>query len=181
MFRWFSVLLLFITISITVHSATPIYQTVTEASLKPGMAIPAPTGPVVLTVSGRIRGGKEISFDMPTLERLGVIRYTTLTSWTKEPAAFDGILLSSLLDVVGADDQATTMVMTALNDFQSSVPITDARTWPVMVAIKENGQYLSRRERGPLWIVYPQHAYPDLGKREYLSRWVWQLASIRIE
>src|SRR3954454_16035195 len=142
MFRWLSVLLLSMTVSLPAYTATPIYQTVTEPSLKPGMAIPAPTGPVVLTVSGRIRDGKEISFDMPTLERLGVIRYTTLTSWTKEPATFDGILLSSLLDLAGADDRAGTMVMTALNDFQSSVPIADARTWPVMIAIKENGQYL---------------------------------------
>jgi hypothetical protein len=181
MLRRLSVLILCISATFDSYAAASVYETVSEPSLKPGMEIPAPKGPTVLKVSGRIRGGKEIAFDLQTLEKLGIIRYTTLTSWTKDPATFDGVPLSTLLDVVGADPGASTMVVTALNDFKSAIPISDARTWPVMLALKENGQYLSRRERGPLWVVYPQHAYPDLGKREYLSRWVWQLASIQVE
>jgi hypothetical protein len=157
------------------------YEAVSEAMLKPGMAIPEPTGPVVLTVSGRIRSGNPVRFDLATLESLGLIRFTTPTSWTTEPATFEGVLLSALLDVVGADPAATTLNLTALNDFESPTPIADGRKWPVMLALKRDGEYMSRRDRGPIWMIYPQHAYPEVGQREYFSRWVWQLKSIAVE
>src|SRR4051812_1435665 len=50
------------------------YEIVSEARLKPGMAIPEPPGPVVLTVSGRIKSDKPVRFDLATLESLGLIR-----------------------------------------------------------------------------------------------------------
>jgi hypothetical protein len=157
------------------------YQIVSEATLKPGMDIPEPTGPVVLTVSGRIKSDKPVRFDLATLESLGLIRFTTPTAWTTEPAAFEGVLLSALLDVVGADPAATSLNLIALNDFEGPAPIADGRKWPVMLALKRDGEYMSRRDRGPLWMIYPQHAYPELGQREYLSRWVWQLKAITVE
>jgi len=157
------------------------YDTVSEATLKPGMAIPEPTGPVVLTVDGRIKSAKPVRFDVATLEALGLIRFTTPTAWTTEPAAFEGVLLSSLLDVVWADPAATSLKLTALNDFESPAPIADGRKWPVMLALKRDGEYMSRRDRGPVWMIYPQHAYPETGQREYYSRWVWQLKAITVE
>lgn len=159
------------------------YEIVREPTLMPGDSIPAPTGPVVLEVTGRIKAGTggAVRFDMPTLERLGVVRFTTRTEWTESPITFDGILLSRLLDVVGADPEATSLVLTALNDYHASMPISDARQWPVILAIKEDGAYMSLRKHGPIWVVYPQHAYPELDSRKYLSRWVWQLAVITVE
>ena len=158
-----------------------VYQTLTEPSLKPGMEIPEPTGPVVLTVNGRIKSAKPVRFDLATLESLGLIRFTTPTNWTKEPATFEGVLLSALLDVVGADPAATSLKLTALNDYENPAPIADGRKLPVMLALKREGEYMSRRDRGPIWMIYPQHAYPEVGQREYLSRWVWQLKAITVE
>jgi hypothetical protein len=157
------------------------YEVVTEPTLKPGMAIPEPTGPVILTVGGRIKSGKPVLFDRATLESLGLIRFSTLTNWTTKPAVFEGVLLSALLDVVGTDPAATSLNLTALNDFESPAPIADGRKWPVMLALKRDGEYMSRRDQGPIWIIYPQHVYPELGQREYFSRWVWQLKAITVE
>mgnify|MGYP002714997180 CR=1 FL=1 len=120
-------------------------------------------------------------FDLPALESLGLVRFTTLTSWTVEPSVFEGVLLSSLLEAVGADPAAATLRLIALNEFESTTPAADARTWPVMLALKRDGEYMSRRDRGPVWVIYPQHAFPELGQRDYLSRWVWQLKSIMVE
>jgi hypothetical protein len=160
---------------------SPVYESVTEPTLKRGMAIPDPKGPVILTVGGRIELGKGIRFDLPTLESLGVVRFTTPTSWTVDPSVFEGVLLSSLLDAVGADPAATTLTLTALNDFESPIPVADAHTWPVMLALKRDGEYMLRRDRGPIWVVYPQHAFPELGHRDFMSRWVWQLKAITVE
>lgn len=166
-------------------SASTVYQVVAEPTLEPGSPIPEPTGPVVLRVSGDIAppaGGRaEVAFDRATLERLGVVRFTTPTSWTEGPTTFDGVLLASVLRAVGAAPDATNLVLTALNDYQALVPAVDATRWPVMLAFRENGRELTLRDRGPLWVIYPQHAYPELGRRQYLSRWVWQLATISVE
>jgi len=165
-------------------AGSAVYDVVSEQTLRPGMPIPAPAGEVVLRVRGMIgdaSGADEIAFDMPTLERLGLVRFTTTTSWTEGPVTFEGVLLSSLLDAVSADQGATTLVLTALNDYAVSIPVSDAKTWPVMLAVKENGQYMSPREHGPMWVVYPQHAYPQLGRRDFASRWVWQLAKISVQ
>jgi hypothetical protein len=53
-------------------------ETVQEATLNPGDAVPAPTGEVVLTITGDIANtnvGDALVFDMETLESLGLIRY----------------------------------------------------------------------------------------------------------
>jgi len=136
---------------------------------------------VVLRINGRIASPGDVEFDMSTLERLGLIRFTTPTSWTPGPVTFEGVLLSRLLDFVGVKPDATTLMITAIDDYKAPVPVEDAHKWPVMLAIKENGAYMSVRDHGPLWVVYPQHAYPEVGERDFLSRWVWQVAQIAVE
>lgn len=165
--------------------ADEVFTRVADVQIKPGEPIPPPTGPVVLKISGNIgakqNGRNVVEFDMATLEKLGVVRYTTPTNWTEQPVTFDGVLLANVLSAVGANPRAQQLVLVALNDYKVTVPASDSRTWPVMLATKENGNYMSVRERGPLWVVYPQHAFPELGNRDYLSRWVWQLAEIKVE
>jgi hypothetical protein len=165
--------------------ANDVYTVVKKPTLKPGMAVPAPSEPVILTVKGDIAVGPGKAavarFDIPDLEKLGVVRFTTPTSWTDGPTTFEGVLLSSLLKFVGADDDAEKLELRALNDYKAEIPAGDANKWPVMLALKENGEYMPIRTHGPVWVVYPQHAYPKLGKREYLSRWVWQLKEITVK
>ena len=159
------------------------YEVVSEGTIEPGTPLPEPTGPVVLTVRGKLGATPEgsVSFDMATLEKIGLVRFTTKTEWTDGPVEFEGVLLKDLLAVLDAGGDADKLVLKALNDYISSMPISDAADYPVILAIKENGEYMSVRDRGPLWIVYPQDAYPEVGRREFLSRWVWQLAEIAVE
>lgn len=162
-------------------AASPVYNTVAEASLKPGIDVPEPSSPVVLTVDGKIRMSKPVRFDLPNLEALGLIRFTTSTIWATSPSLFEGVPLAAVLDIAGADPGATTLVLTSLSDLQIRMPTADARTWPVMLALRRNGSLLSRRDRGPIWVVYPQHAFPELNHRTYHQRWVGQLKSITVE
>ena len=66
-------------------------------------------------------------FDAATLERIGVVQYTTETAWSDNPITFDGVLLSAVLDVNGADSGASSLKITALNDYAIEVPIDDTR------------------------------------------------------
>ena len=166
-----------------VHAASTVYDVVSPGILQPGSPVPPPTEPVVLTVRGRLglaHAEAGVTFDMPTLERLGLIRFTTPTAWTDGLVTFEGVLLSRLLEVLAVPDDVTALAMTALNDYQVAIPAVDVRTWPVIIALKRDGQYMSVRNKGPLWVVYPRHAFPELAQAKHNSKWIWQLKEIVI-
>ena len=165
------------------HTASTAYDVVSPGTLAPGSPIPPPTEPVVLTVRGRLglaHAEAGVTFDMPTLERLGLIRFTTPTAWTDGLVTFEGVLLSRLLEVLTVPGDVTALTMTALNDYQVVIPAADVHTWPVIIALKRDGQYMSIRNKGPLWVVYPRHAFPELEQAKHNSKWIWQLKEIVI-
>lgn len=120
-------------------------------------------------------------FDAATLECIGVVQYTTETAWSDNPITFDGVLLSAVLDVIGADSGASSLKITALNDYAIEVPIDDAREWPTMLALKADGKYMSVRDKGPLWLVYPRHMNAQFGNDKYNARWIWQIATTEVQ
>lgn len=169
--------------STTASASNTGYEVVAKGSLTQNQAIPRPHQKPVLTVSGRVSNtnqGDKAVFDMATLERVGVVRYTTPTAWTPKPVTFEGVLLERLLEVLKVPANATTLKMTALNDYSIEIPISDARKWPVMLALKADGEYMSVRDKGPVWVIYPRHMNQELGNRQYNARWIWQLARIEV-
>jgi hypothetical protein len=166
-----------------VHTASTVYDVISPGTLSPGRPIPPPTEPVVLTVRGRLglaHAEAGVTLDMPTLERIGLIRFTTPTAWTDGLVTFEGVLLSRLLEVLTVPGDVTALTMTALNDYQVAIPVADVRTWPVIIALKRDGQYMSIRNKGPLWVVYPRHAFPELEQAKHNPKWIWQLKEIVI-
>ncbi len=160
------------------------YETVAPGTLLPGDAIPPAEGRIVLIVNGAAREGKALGplrFDITTLEKIGLIRYTANNRWYNDPPTFEGILGSAFLDVVGVPKDATIMKMRALNDYLTRIPIADFRRWPVMLALKMNGKYMPVRSKGPIWIVYPSHLDEALRYPPHQGKWIWQLAEITFQ
>jgi hypothetical protein len=147
----------------------------------PGLAraaagLPAPTGHVILRVSGKIgvtNAGAEAHFDRAMLEALGPFGFTTHTPWDDGPVRFDGVKMSAVMQAVQPAGQ--TVVATALNDYQTRIPISDFTTYDVLLALKRDGEYMSVRNKGPLFIVYPFDANPNLQSQQYYGRCAWQL------
>lgn len=165
------------------QSAAP-FEQVTRSTLRPDDPIPAPQGQIVLKVFGASKstGGRTpLRLDRKTLEGLGLIRFTSRNIWYDQPVTYEGVLGSVFLDFVGVPAGATQMKLRALNDYVVRIPLADFRRWPVMLALKLNGQYMSVRDKGPIWIVYPNHLASHLMSRTYQGRWIWQLAEIRFE
>jgi hypothetical protein len=158
------------------------HEVVSEASLNPGDRIPAPTGPVVLTISGQIAvpgGDNTVELDMDTLESVGLVRYTVMDRQAEGGrATFDGVLLSDLLAVLGASE-ATALDATAVNDYTVQIPVSDAHAYPVMIATVVDGQRMDVERYGPLRVVYPTEGY-DLDPVVYEPRWIWQLTSVQV-
>ncbi len=69
--------------------------------------------------------------------------------------------------------------MTAANDYYVDIPTSDFREYDVIFAMEANGERLSRREKGPLWLMYPMSDHPELKDPLYTRRLIWQV--VRIE
>ena len=56
---------------------------------------------------------------------------------------FEGVLARAVMDAVGA--RGSTLVASALNDYQNEIPMHDFQTYPVLFALKMDGQELTVR------------------------------------
>jgi hypothetical protein len=154
-------------------------------ALAPGMAgagsLSSPTGPVVLTVTGRItntNAGKSAEFDMAMLEALPGRTAKVTTPWAEGVNAFQGPLTRAVLEAVGA--QGTKLKVTALNDYSADVPAEDFIKFDVILALKKNDAYLPVRNQGPIFVIYPFDTNLGLYNEVYFGRSVWQVKSIEV-
>ena len=140
-----------------------------------------PVGPVILTVSGNIDGvgaGPVVRLDRAMLEALGTTKLKTSTAWTAGEEEFEGVLVRDLLEAVGAE--GTLVIATALNDYVATIPLRELYDYPVLLALKMNGEYLQLRDKGPIWIVYPRDQFAELRNSMVDKNWVWQLSELEI-
>jgi hypothetical protein len=143
--------------------------------------LPAPQGDVILTVSGNItrtNGDGLARFDRAMLQDLQQGTITTATPWFEAAHDFSGPLGMALLDAVGA--QGANLRVIALNDYAATVPTSDLRDLGVVLATRLDGQVMSVRDKGPLFLIYPFDDNPDLFDEVYFGRSVWQIARIDV-
>ena len=144
-------------------------------------SIPAPTGEVILTVSGAIENTNapgEARFDLAMLEALPSHEIVTSTPWSKDTLTFTGPLARDLMDLVGATGNTVRAI--ALNDYKSEIPLSDFENYDVVIAVKLNGSYMRIRDKGPLWIAYPLDQVPEI-RESAPPKMVWQLTRLVVE
>ncbi len=145
-------------------------------------ALPRPSGPVVLTVTGRVRepnAGNRAEFDMAMLEKLPQRSFVTRTPWYSNTRKFTGPLLRDVLGACGA--QGSNLRAYALNDYRVDLPYEDALRFDVVVARLLDDQPMAIRDKGPLFIIYPFDSSSELRSTVYYSRSAWQLKSIDVQ
>ncbi|WP_295951460.1 molybdopterin-dependent oxidoreductase [Rhodoferax sp.] len=146
------------------------------------LALDKPTGNVVLTISGTVaqaNSGANAVFDMKMLEKLPQKTFTVQTPWYPKPVTFTGPLLRDVLAAAGA--KGNKIVATALNDYKTDIPFDDAIKFDPIVAHLLDNKPMSIREKGPLFIVYPFDASPELRAEVYYNRSAWQLNSLKVQ
>ncbi len=131
----------------------------------------------LLTITGP--DGTAIDYDLAALEAMESTILRTHTSWTDGPQVFTGVRASLLLGQF--DGQATTVRALALNEYESRLPIQDLMQYPVIIAYKRNGEYMPVRNKGPLWIIFPQDDFPQLKSAETDHKMAWHLRRLVVE
>jgi hypothetical protein len=116
-----------------------------------------------------------------TLADLAAMPQTTIsteTEFTDGTVAFTGPLARDVLALVGMENVKTVRFVAA-NDYSVDIPTSDLQEYDVILAMQADGKALSRRDRGPLWLMYPISDHAELEDPLYLRRLIWQV--VRIE
>jgi hypothetical protein len=162
-------------------------------------SLKAPTGPVILTVTGRIvqtnrgpfdevndalfknqqvRFERAASFDLAMLEALGTRTVTADYPQGGPLRTFEGPLLRDVLKAVGATGRVVRVA--ALDGYFQEIDIQELEQWPVLLAVRQDGAYLALGGFGPTRIVYPRRDVPALADRND-EKWVWAVVHIDVE
>ena len=145
-----------------------------------GLAVPE--GRVILSISGwidRTNGKGVADFDRAMLEAMPFTTIETMTPWTDGVARFEGPLARDLMKRVGA--RGSRLLATALNDYAVEIPMEDFENYPVILAMKMNGEVLHTRTKGPLWVIYPWSDQANLRNETGYSRSIWQIKELVIK
>jgi hypothetical protein len=134
-------------------------------------------GPVaaqtVLTLS---RADGAIALSLSDLETLPQHQLTTANEFVDQPVTYRGPLARDVLALFDLD-RAPIVRFTALNDYYIDVPTSDLHRYDVILAMEANGRRLSRRDKGPLWLMYPISDFPELSDPRYHARLIWQVVT----
>lgn len=143
--------------------------------------VPLPIGEVVLTISGQIKTTNvddELQLDREALKAIGMQIVETTTIWTEGVQVFEGVPLVALMQLLNVEDGR--LLATAINDYTIEIPVSDAIDGGPMIAVMLNGEQMSIRDKGPLWVIYPYDQSSAYRSEVIYSRSIWQLDRIEV-
>jgi hypothetical protein len=154
---------------------------ISVATLKPGQAVPQPTGKPVLTVTGKISTTNQngtLVLDQPVLSSLGVEQVRLYEPWAKQDLEFRGVWLQDLLAVAGIGADATRLHVTALDDYQVDLNLADIRSGGIMLATSAgDGSPIAIDKGGPTRIVFMD----GIKAGANADQWIWSLKTIDVQ
>lgn len=117
------------------------------------------------------------TYDQVALQAFGPVSFATSTIWTEGQPTFTGVPLQTILTDAGIDEGTVSAV--AINDYAVQIPVDEVTADYPIVAFQQDGQAMSVRDKGPLWVIYPYDSDPALQSEVTYARSIWQL--VRIE
>lgn len=119
------------------------------------------------------------SVSLAELEGLGMRRVTTSSPWEEGMLTFEGPLLADVVSYLGLDD-VPFIKLRAIDGFVAEIPRSDWLDAPVVLATRQDGKLLSRRNQGPTRVIFPLVDYPQLSNEIHKGRWIWLISSLEV-
>jgi hypothetical protein len=156
-------------------------SSVVRAPDPPTGAVPAaPQGRPLLTLAGRIattNAGGALRLDQAALDRLGLVALRVDDPWAKQRLDLQGFRLRDLVELAGPDAGATSLHLTAHDDYQVDLDLAAVRTDDVFLATRDGaGRPLPVEEGGPTRIVFAD----DAAGRFSADLWIWNIETIEV-
>lgn len=112
------------------------------------------------------------------LMALPMASISTATDWTAA-SRFDGPLLSDVLALAKVSGKSIRLF--ALNDYSITIPWSDMDRYGIILAHSQNGERLSKRKFGPLFLMYPRDQFAAaLDTPTGAEKFIWQVCGIHV-
>ena len=163
-----------------VAPASPAASMVREPDVDASAVPAAPQGRPLLTITGRIaatNGDGTLRLDQAQLDRLGLLAMDVNDPWAKQRIGLQGVWLRDLVGLARPDGAATSLHMTALDDYQIDLSLADVRSQSIFLATRTgDGAALPVDEGGPTRVVFSD----DLASRFSPDMWIWNIETIEV-
>ena len=144
-------------------------------------AIGLPAESVILTVSGTIDKTNvdgTAQYDLDMLRALPAVSISTSTIWTDGVLMFTGVPIALLLEELGSS--GSTLRASAINDYTIEIPVASLGDEYPILAYEMNGKPMHRREKGPIWVIYPFDSHERYRTAQVFARSIWQLDRLEV-
>lgn len=123
-------------------------------------------------------GGEPVrAYDLDDLKAFEQHDVVTGNEFVEGEPTFSGPLMRDVLADAGFVD-ARIVRLTAANDYAVEVETAEFVTYDVILALSMDGTPLTRRDKGPVWVIYPMRDNPELQDPVFNNRLIWQLVKI---
>jgi len=119
--------------------------------------------------------GKKLS--LADIQALPTYQTTLKTAFGLE-GTFVGVKLLDALQHSGIKDFKRIFVRAA-NDYKITVMSNDEGIDHALLVYSLNGKLLTLNDKGPYWLIWPQHAEDQLGGDGSTVKWSWSVVDIR--
>lgn len=99
----------------------------------------------------------------------------TSTPWHVE-TTFSGVSGADFVRIAGVHGDK--LIVRAINDYQTTIPVTDLTEHGALFVTRMNGKRIGLREKGPVFVIYPFDQHPELKTEVYIGRSIWQIKKI---
>lgn len=140
--------------------------------------VPA-VGEPILTIDGSVSSSDGFKLDLASLQQLGAQTFKTSTIWTEGELIFTGVPLKALIEEAGG--AGTTVVAEALNGYAVEIPVAELEDNVPIVAYFIDNETFSRRDKGPLWVVYPYDSDDRFKTETAYAYSIWQLHRLTVK
>ncbi len=135
------------------------------------LASPARAEEPILVVTGLPDGERALTMD--DLRQLGGTEITTGSPWTEGPVTFTGVTGRRLVEALQA--AGAEVLADAINDYRVTIPFEAFDSDDLLIAYALDGQPMSVRDKGPLWVVFPYDSDDRFLSDTYKSYSIWNL------
>ena len=145
-----------------------------------GATASAPAEDALLVVRNvAAKDDPEVRLTEAELLAMPQVTVRTRTEFTDGVVEFVGPLARDVVELVGRHG-ADTAHLVAANDYSVDVPLEDFYAYDVILAMSANGERLTRRDKGPIWLMYPLDDHSELQDPLYNVRLIWQLTTMEL-
>jgi hypothetical protein len=123
------------------------------------------------------RNGSQRTLTFNDLNGLTQHSIVTATPWHLGTPTFTGPLLRDVLQL--ANFEGDVVLAPAVNDYNVTIPVDDLVQHRVVLAHSINGERLTLRTLGPLYVMYPLDSDETLQTSAVYARCIWQLLQIK--